>query len=80
MNPGDEVFVPKDFAHGFITKEDNTVVQYLVDNEYRPDKEGCVYWGHFESVVMKVLTICKNIDNITISEKDKVNKNYEGIN
>jgi len=26
------------------------------------------------------LTICKNIDNITISEKDKVNKNYEGIN
>ena len=80
MNPGDEVFVPKDFAHGFITKEDNTVVQYLVDNEYRPDKEGCVYWGHFESVVMKVLTICNNIDNITISEKDKVNKNYEGIN
>ena len=79
MKPGDEVYVPKHFAHGFITKEDNTIVQYLVDNDYRPDKEGCVHYAHFETIVLKVMSLCKNINEIIISDKDMVTKNYERI-
>ncbi|MBR3198998.1 MAG: dTDP-4-dehydrorhamnose 3,5-epimerase [Bacilli bacterium] len=38
------LFVPRGFAHGFISLEDNTIFQYLVDNDYAPDLEGGIYW------------------------------------
>ena len=48
MSEGDEIIVPKGYAHGFITLEDYTVVQYLVDNEYNPSSEGNLVWTEFE--------------------------------
>ena len=33
------IFVPADFAHGYLTLEDNTVVSYKVDNYYSPSHE-----------------------------------------
>jgi dTDP-4-dehydrorhamnose 3,5-epimerase len=33
------LYVPKDFAHGFITLQDNTEVTYLVSAFYAPDAE-----------------------------------------
>lgn len=38
------LFVPKDFAHGFITLEDNTEVFYLVSQSYQPGSEGGIRW------------------------------------
>lgn len=38
------LFVPKDFAHGFITLEDNTEVIYMVSQSYVPDAEGGIHW------------------------------------
>ena len=38
------LFVPKDFAHGFITLEDNTEVIYMVSHSYVPDAEGGIHW------------------------------------
>ena len=38
------LFVPKDFAHGFITLEDNTEVIYMVSQSYAPDAEGGIRW------------------------------------
>ena len=40
-----QLFVPRGFAHGFVSLEDNTVFQYLIDNDYAPDMEGGVYWN-----------------------------------
>jgi dTDP-4-dehydrorhamnose 3,5-epimerase len=34
-----QVLVPKGFAHGFVTVEDHTEVQYKVTAPYRPDQE-----------------------------------------
>ena len=39
------LFVPRGFAHGFVSLEDNTIFQYLVDNDYAPDMEAGIYWN-----------------------------------
>jgi len=39
------LFVPEDFAHGFITLEDNTEVTYQVTQYYTPGAEGGIRWN-----------------------------------
>jgi dTDP-4-dehydrorhamnose 3,5-epimerase len=79
MFPGDELFVPRGFAHGFITIEDNTIIQYLVDNEYSPNTEGIIVWTDFEEIYNKLTEITDydfNHSKITIADKDLVTKNF----
>lgn len=37
-----QILIPKGFAHGFVTIEDHTEVQYKVTAPYRPDQEGSI--------------------------------------
>jgi len=39
------LFIPKGFAHGFETLEDNTVFSYKCSDYYRPDTEGGLRWN-----------------------------------
>ncbi len=41
---GRQLYVPRGFAHGFLSLEDDTVFQYFVDNVYAPDEEGGIAW------------------------------------
>lgn len=43
-----QLFVPHGFAHGFVSLEDNTIFQYLNDNDYAPDLEGGILWNDKE--------------------------------
>lgn len=61
------LYVPRGFAHGFVTLEANTIVNYKVDNVYNKDSEMTVKyndnflninWGFKES-------------ELTISDKDR---------
>ena len=76
MNEGDEVYVPRYFAHGFITTEENSVVQYLVDNDYSPENEGVKVWTDYPEIEKKV----KEIDPffgkelLIVMDKDLVEK------
>jgi dTDP-4-dehydrorhamnose 3,5-epimerase len=74
VNSGYELYVPKGFAHGFITTEDNTVVQYLVDEKYSQPDEGSILWSSVPSIVEGINKYIKdfNSDDILISVKDKV--------
>ena len=77
MEPGDELFVPRGFAHGFITTKDNTIVQYLVDNAYNPESEGSIVWTKFLPLMQKFNTIENfNIHDIVINDKDLITKNF----
>ena len=38
------LYVPADFANGFITLEDNTEVNYLVSEAYTPGAESGLRW------------------------------------
>lgn len=76
LNAGDELYVPKGFAHGFLTLEENTIVQYLVDNTYSPNHEGIINWKHFQEIENEIRKFIVNENELTISEKDLRNKNF----
>lgn len=78
MNEGNELYVPKGFAHGFITLKDNTIVQYLVDNTYSPKDEGSIVWTDFPELLnqFKLFDYNFNPDDIIISDKDLFTKNF----
>lgn len=40
-----QLLVPRGFAHGFVSLEDNTIFQYLIDNDYAPELEGGILWN-----------------------------------
>ena len=58
-NPNTSLFIPKGFAHGFKSLEDNTTVQYFVSSIYKPEYDtGIKYnsfgydWGHVENQII----------------------------
>ena len=78
------LFIPKGFAHGFLSLENDTETFYKCDNFYNPKSESGIIWNdrdlnidwNFEKY---------NIDEneLIISEKDKKNisfKEYKKIN
>ena len=73
MVSGDELYVPKNFAHGFLTKEDDTIVQYLVDNSYNPKSERSIVWTNFPELLNNFISIPEfSLEKIIINEKDLI--------
>lgn len=68
LNPDNHLFVPKNYAHGFLTLEDDCVVQYLVDNEYKKEFEKTLFWNE----IKELNEILSNIE-LVISDKDNPN-------
>ena len=70
---GRQLFVPRGFAHGFVSLEDDTVFQYLIDNDYAPDTEGGILWNdpdlgiNWEEIFEKY-----DIKEPLLSDKDQV--------
>ena len=70
---GRQLFVPRGFAHGFVSLEDDTVFQYLIDNDYAPETEGGILWNdpdlgiNWEEIFEKY-----DIKEPLLSEKDQV--------
>ena len=81
MKPGDELLVPRGFAHGFMTTSFNTIVQYLVDNDYSPESEGSIYWreikGLYEVLNSYVLVGDLQDIDLTMSVKDYKTINFK---
>lgn len=76
MNPGDELYVPNNYAHGFLTLEENTIVQYLVNNIYDPNSEGVIPWVYFPELLKEFEKIENfSIKNIIIKDRDLIAKN-----
>ena len=76
MKEGDEIYVPRYFAHGFITIEENTIVQYLVDNDYSPENEGVKVWTDYPEIYKEIKKINSFFSEelVVIADKDLVEK------
>jgi dTDP-4-dehydrorhamnose 3,5-epimerase len=81
MKPGDELLVPRGFAHGFMTTSFNTIVQYLVDNDYSPESEGSIYWKEVDGLydILNSYSLLFDLTDeiIVISDKDYITKNFK---
>jgi len=66
-----QLFVPRGFAHGFVSLEDDTIFQYLIDNDYAPDKEDGILWNDPDIGINWTEMFEKyNIKEPLLSEKD----------
>lgn len=64
------LYVPEDFAHGFITLENDTEVTYLVTEFYTPGAEAGIRWNDSQFAVKWPL------NPEVISEKDKIHPDF----
>ena len=67
------LFVPNNYAHGYLTLEPNTIVTYLVKGRYNPDSEHSMVWDTIpkvKNIIDDYLQGC----SIWISDKDRVGK------
>ncbi|NIQ04830.1 MAG: dTDP-4-dehydrorhamnose 3,5-epimerase [Candidatus Korarchaeota archaeon] len=60
-----QLYIPRGFAHGFLTLSEEADVAYKVDNKYAPDHEGGLLWKDPH------LDIPWPIEDPIVSEKDK---------
>ena len=70
---GRMLYVPRGFAHGFVSLKDDTLFEYYVDNKYMPRMEGGILWNDPDiginwDEIFKKYDIAEPI----LSEKDKV--------
>jgi dTDP-4-dehydrorhamnose 3,5-epimerase len=59
------LLVPKGFAHGFLTLEDNSEVQYKVDNYYNPGTDRSIKYNDPD------IGIAWPLEDVILSEKDR---------
>lgn len=72
-----QFFIPKGFAHGFVSLRDDTIFQYKCDNFYNKESEGAIYYDDPDIDIPWENWIDR--DRIILSEKDKKNKRLAQI-
>ena len=60
-----QLFIPKGFAHGFVTLTENCELQYKCDDFYAPECDGGIPWDE------KEIGVEWGVENPVLSEKDK---------
>ncbi len=65
------MYVPKGFAHGFITLEENTEAFYFVDEFYAPDRERGLRWND------PAFQLSWPIAPVVLSDKDAGQRDFD---
>ncbi|HET9552881.1 MAG TPA: dTDP-4-dehydrorhamnose 3,5-epimerase [Anaeromyxobacteraceae bacterium] len=65
------LYVPKGFAHGFVTLQDDTEALYLVDEPYAPAQERGVRWNDPRFAIRWPL------QPVVLSDKDRAHRDFD---
>lgn len=69
-----QLYIPEGFAHGFLSLEEDTIVNYKVSAFYNKESEGTILWNDSD------LAIDWPSDNVIISDKDvKASVNFSNF-
>ena len=69
LKEGEGVFVPKGYAHGFLTLESGTIVSYFVDEIYSKEHEVSIHWMSIPGVRKRIESLLGS-HQLIISDKD----------
>ena len=76
-----QLFIPRGFAHGFLTLTDDVEVQYKADNYYAPECDGNIRWNDPEIGIAwpipPVILSGKDEAAPLLSERTELNFTYE---
>ncbi len=62
-----QLFIPRGFAHGFVSLSEQVIIQYKCDNFYSKECEGAILWSDSDLAIDWLL----DKTEIIVSEKDK---------
>ena len=65
-----QLYIPVGFAHGFLSLEDNTILNYKCSDYYDANAEASILWNDPD------LAIDWGIDNPILAEKDQLAENF----
>ena len=75
-----QLFVPRGFAHGFLTLENETEFLYKCDNYYDSTDEGGVLWSDSQLAIdWEKYLDAYNIKEVIVSKKDSILPNFRSI-
>ncbi len=74
-----QLFIPKDFAHGFLVLSDEAEFCYKVTDFYHPNDEGGIMWNDPELGVKWPIPEGMTEDDINLSEKDRINPTFSEV-
>lgn len=71
-----QFYIPEGFAHGFLVLSDEAIFNYKCTDFYAPEYDGGVMWNDPD---INIKWLLDGIDNILLSEKDKVHPNLKEL-
>ena len=73
-----ELFVPRGFAHGFLTLTDNVEFAYKADNYYNKESEGAIRFDD-EKIGVDWKLADLGVGEVIVSDKDKTAAKFEEL-
>ena len=70
-----QLFVPRGFAHGFVTLSEEAIFAYKVDNRYAPECDAGI---KFDDATLKIDWQI-DFENIILSAKDTILESFENF-
>jgi len=71
----EQLFIPRGYAHGFVAVEDNTIIQYKIDNRYAPAFESGILFGSMQINFREEI----GHEEFILSEKDQNLKPFSDV-
>ncbi len=74
-----QLFIPKDFAHGFLVLSEYAEFCYKVTDFYHPNDEGGIIWNDADLGISWPMPDGMTDGDLNLSDKDKVNPSFKEV-